>query len=101
MPEEPDGGIGISESDARWLRSKAVPQPVETVSQPGTVRKRAAIDRPSTYVLCTQNGMTDEVLDVVRGMMCGRGGPLHELDTGHWPMVSMPSAVVDLLGESV
>lgn len=100
MPEEPDGWVGISQSDARWLRSKAVPQPVETFSQSVEVRNRAAIDLPSTYLLCTRNGLPDEILDTVRGMVNERGWTLHELDTGHWPMVSMPSEVVELLRES-
>lgn len=100
MPEEPDGWVGISESDARWLHSKAVPQPVETFSKPVEVQNQAAIDLPSTYILCTKNGMPDDVLDMVRGVVDERGWELDELETGHWPMVSMPSEVVELLRKS-
>lgn len=100
MPDDPDGWVDISESDARWLHSKAVPQPVETFSQPVAVKSSAAIDLPSTYVLCTENGMDDAVLDVVRGLVNERGWNLAELQTGHWPMVSRPSDVADLLRES-
>ncbi len=100
LPETPDGWVGISDSDDRWLRSKAVPQPVATFSEPVSVRHRAATELPSTYVLCTENGMDESVLDVVRGMVAERGWDLRELETGHWPMVSAPAEVVDLLLES-
>ncbi|MDS0279527.1 alpha/beta hydrolase [Halomicroarcula sp. S1AR25-4] len=97
MPREPDGWVGISESDARWLRSKAVPQPVETFAQSVEVRNQAASVLPSTYVLCTKNGLPDETLETIRGVVDERGWDLVELETGHWPMVSMPSEVVELL----
>lgn len=100
MPEEPDGWVGISDSDDRWLRSKAVPQPVATFSEPVSVRSRAALELPSTYVLCTENGLDGPTLDLVRGMAAERGWNLRELDTGHWPMVSASADVVETLLES-
>lgn len=100
MPEDPDGWVDISGSDARWLRSKAIPQPVGTFSQSVAARKQAAADLPSTYILCNKNGMTADGIEMIRDMANGQGWNLRELKTGHWPMVSMPDDVVELLGQS-
>lgn len=97
MPAEPGGWVGIPEADARWLREKAVPHPVGTFEQPVAVRDPAAADLPSTAVICTENGMDESDLDVVRGAAADRGWDRRELETGHWPMVSTPQAVVELL----
>lgn len=100
MPETPDGWVGISDADDRWLHSKSVPQPVGTFSEPVSIQNQAALDFPSTYILCTENGLDESVLETVRGMATDRGWALHELETGHWPMISTPSDVISLLVES-
>jgi len=97
MPEEPPGWVGIDEEDAEWMRSKAVPHPVKTFTTAVSVDASQAERLPHSYVLCTENGMDAFLLDFVRGMASDRGWELHELSTGHWPMVSQPDAVVERL----
>lgn len=97
MPEEPAGWVGIAEADARWMRSKAVPHPIETFAQPVDIRDPSSLERPTTLVLCTENGRDESDLDLIRTKADDRGWDLHELETGHWPMVSAPEDVVELL----
>lgn len=96
-PDAPDGWVGISEADDRWMRSKAVGHPVGTLSEAVGVDDPAAAELPSTYVLCTENESGDEVHDAIREMVADRGWDLVELPTGHWPMASAPDDVVDVL----
>jgi hypothetical protein len=100
LPDEPDGWVGLSEEDTRWMRSKAVPQPVGTLSKPLERTGANASDLPSTYVLCTENGMQESVLEIVRDLTATRGWERHEFETGHWPMVSMPAEVITVLEEA-
>ncbi len=97
MPDEPDGWVGISPADTEWVRSKAVPHPIETFAQAIESQNPAAADLPTTYVLCTQNGLPDDLLDTIRGLVSERGWDLEELDTGHWPMLSTPATVVSIV----
>ncbi|WP_139136182.1 hypothetical protein [Haladaptatus sp. W1] len=99
LPDDPDGWVGLSNEDDRWMRSKAVPQPVGTLSTP-LQRTEYASSHPSTYVLCTKNGMKESVLEMVRDLTERYGWERHELETGHWPMVTMPEDVVTLLGDA-
>lgn len=96
MPDDPDGWNGISPEVDAWARSKAVGHPVGTLSGHVSLGP-AARERPATYVICTENGEGEEVHDTVREFVAERGWTLEELDTGHWPMLSTPNAVTDLL----
>ena len=54
---------------------------------------------PTSYILCTQNGMDDSTLDMIRQLCEQREWQLCELDTGHWPMVTMPRKLAHKLLE--
>lgn len=72
------------------MREKAVPHPLNTFRQSVNVDNPAATALSTSYILCTQNGMDDSTLDMIRQLCEQREWDLHELDTGHWPVVSMP-----------
>lgn len=81
----------------------AAPQPMATLLQP--LRLTGAVHPvPATGILCTGNGATIETVQ----MMVDRGDPTlrelaearvasFELPTGHWPMLSMPAELADVL----
>ncbi|MFF8586324.1 alpha/beta fold hydrolase [Streptomyces althioticus] len=85
------------------LTALAAPQPMATLLQP--LRLTGAVHPvPATGILCTGNGATIETVQ----MMVDRGDPtlrelaearvaFFELPTGHWPMLSMPAELADVL----
>ncbi|TSB28908.1 dienelactone hydrolase family protein [Streptomyces benahoarensis] len=117
---EPDGGpLPPPDSAAAWRRwgstdglpgpalerliRDAVPQPLHTLLQPLHLTG-AATDVPTTGVLCTANGAS---IDLVQ-MRVSLGDPAFqpltapgvrflELPTGHWPMLSCPDGLADVL----
>ncbi|MFF3412233.1 alpha/beta fold hydrolase [Streptomyces sp. NPDC002742] len=94
---------GLPSAALARLAENAVPQPVGTLTQP--LRLSGAVSAlPTTGVLCTGNGSS---IAMVEGLV-GLGDPrfqvlaeprvsFFELDTGHWPMLSRPGEVADVL----
>ncbi|MFE1034774.1 alpha/beta fold hydrolase [Streptomyces sp. NPDC058807] len=85
------------------LTALAAPQPTGTLLQP--LRLTGAVASvPTTGVLCTGNGTSIEMVQ----MLVGFGDPalralvdprvtFFELATGHWPMLSRPAELTDVL----
>ncbi|MGW0819482.1 alpha/beta hydrolase [Streptomyces viridiviolaceus] len=94
---------GIPDVALDRLTALAVPQPLGTLLQP--LRLTGAVDVvPTTGVLCTGNGTSIEMVQ----MLVGFGDPalqaltdprvtFFELPTGHWPMLSCPGELADTL----
>ncbi|MFE4676641.1 alpha/beta fold hydrolase [Streptomyces sp. NPDC056723] len=85
------------------LTEQAVPQPLPTLTQP--LRLSGAVaELPTTGVLCTANGSSIAVIETMVGLgdpafqaLADPGVTFFELDTGHWPMLSAPRELVDVL----
>ncbi|WP_330632527.1 alpha/beta fold hydrolase [Halocatena halophila] len=99
LPDSHPGWVGISDEDTQWLRENAVPHPLNTFKQSVNVGNPDTAALPTSYILCTQNGMDDSILDTIRQLCDQREWELHELETGHWPMVSMPRELAHQLLE--
>ncbi|UGQ12719.1 alpha/beta fold hydrolase [Yinghuangia sp. ASG 101] len=94
---------GLSPHLLDRLTRRAVPQPVRTLTQP--LRLSGAVAKvPTTGVLCTANGTTIELVQSLVHL----GNPdlaafvdpdvtFFELATGHWPMLSAPGELADVL----
>ncbi|MEU3877853.1 MULTISPECIES: alpha/beta fold hydrolase [Streptomyces] len=94
---------GIPAAALDRLTALATPQPVGTLVQP--LRLTGAVAAvPTTGVLCTGSGTSIEMLQ----MLVGLGDPalqaltdprtsFFELATGHWPMLSCPDELADVL----
>ncbi|MHB9756806.1 alpha/beta fold hydrolase [Streptomyces sp. BYX5S] len=94
---------GLSDAALDRLTAHAAPQPLGTLLRP--LRLTGAAARlPSTGVLCAESGAT---IDTVR-MLLSFGDPViqalvrpdvtfFELPTGHWPMLSSPERLADVL----
>ncbi len=94
---------GVPEAALDRLTALAAPHPLGTLLPP--LRLTGAVDRvPTTGVLCTGNGSSIELVQTLVGL----GDPalqkltdprvtFFELPTGHWPMLSAPDALTDVL----
>ncbi|MET7455535.1 alpha/beta hydrolase [Streptomyces sp. NPDC005574] len=85
------------------LTALAAPQPLGTLLQPLRLTGAAAA-MPTTGVLCTRNGVSVDVVqqladlgDPVLATLADPRVTFLELPSGHWPMLSCPSALADVL----
>ncbi|TQK42528.1 alpha/beta hydrolase family protein [Streptomyces sp. SLBN-118] len=94
---------GVPADALARLTRLAAPQPRGTLTQPLRLSDAVA-GLPTTGVLCTANGSS---IAMVEGLV-GLGDPrlqaltdprvtFFELDTGHWPMLSTPRELADVL----
>ncbi|MCX5398121.1 alpha/beta fold hydrolase [Streptomyces sp. NBC_00102] len=101
------GSADLSAEDVELLARRAVPHPAGTLVEP-LPPTGAAVGVPYTGVLASGNGST---LDLIESLV-GMGEPrvqtltrpevtLFEIPTGHWPMLSAPADVADLLRRAV
>ncbi|MFJ7336289.1 alpha/beta fold hydrolase [Streptomyces sp. NPDC101116] len=94
---------GVGEADLERLTALAVPQPLGTLTQP--LRLTGAVAAvPVTGVLCARNGvgidMVQRLVDFGDPALAALTQPqvtFFELPTGHWPMLSCPAALADVL----
>jgi pimeloyl-ACP methyl ester carboxylesterase len=96
--DDPVNLAGLDAGALGLLRARATAQPLRTATDP--VRRTGGRPVPTALIACTFP------LDVVRGMVeqghpyfaLLAGADLFELPTGHWPMLSEPKRLADLLG---
>ncbi|MEV0575063.1 alpha/beta fold hydrolase [Streptomyces sp. NPDC050392] len=94
---------GIPEAALDRLTGLASPQPLGTLLQP--LRLTGAVGAlPVTGVLCDANGssiaMVQQRVDFGDPALVPLAGPLvsfFDLPTGHWPMLSLPAELADVL----
>ncbi|MFH8346065.1 alpha/beta fold hydrolase [Streptomyces sp. NPDC018045] len=94
---------GISEEGLDRLARLAAPQPLATLTQPVRLTGATA-GLPSTGIFCTRNVTSTAAVRALvasgdpafAGLADPRVG-FFDLDTGHWPMLSRPGELADLL----
>ncbi|MEV4489279.1 alpha/beta hydrolase [Micromonospora coxensis] len=95
--EDPENLAGLDDAALELLRRRATGQPLRAATDP--VRRTGGRPVPTALVACTFP------VEVVRTMIA-EGHPffagladaaLHGLPTGHWPMLSEPKALADVL----
>ncbi|MFF6815341.1 alpha/beta hydrolase [Streptomyces sp. NPDC012403] len=94
---------GLSAAALDRLTVLAAPQPLGTLLQP--LRLTGAVAAvPTTGVLCTHNGagidLVQRLVDFGDPALAALTGPqvtFFELPTGHWPMLSCPAELADVL----
>jgi len=99
---------GIDDEARAWYEAKRTPQPFETYRQRLVLSSDAVFDLPRTAILCddgkavyamaTQLVEKGEPLGAL-AQMVGENWNLVELDTGHWPMLSMPAELAAAIHE--
>jgi pimeloyl-ACP methyl ester carboxylesterase/dienelactone hydrolase len=94
---------GVSDAALDRLTALAAPQPLGTLTQP--LRLTGAVTEvPATGVLCTRNGASIDMVqrlvdlgDPATAVLAGPAFSFFELPTGHWPMLSCPAELADVL----
>ena len=92
---------GLDEDLLELLRSRAVPQPFGTYTQPLRLENPAREQLSKVAILCSFS--LDEVQEMIDSdepvfrELVGPTWRFVELPTGHWPMFSRPEALADLL----
>ncbi|MFF7363842.1 alpha/beta fold hydrolase [Streptomyces sp. NPDC008125] len=101
------GADDLSDEAVRLLARRAVPHPAATLVQP-LPATGAAASVPYTGLLATRNGSTLELVHSLAAMgeprvraLTRPGVTLFELPTGHWPMLSAPAELADVLRRAV
>ncbi|MGW0731301.1 dienelactone hydrolase family protein [Streptomyces sp. NPDC002851] len=94
---------GLTPEHLDRLTALAAPQPLGTLTQPLRLTGAAATV-PTTGVLCTANGLGIAMLETVVALGDPRFAALtasttrfFELATGHWPMLSEPAGLAEVL----
>jgi pimeloyl-ACP methyl ester carboxylesterase len=97
---------GLSEEHLRLLDERGTPQPYATMTSPVHLTHEKPPDTRRAAIFCTEGGIDVELL---RGLIAEgdpRAAPfidadweLHELPSGHWPMLSLPAELAELLAE--
>jgi pimeloyl-ACP methyl ester carboxylesterase len=95
---------GLSRSQLQRLARRGTAQPYATFTSPLHLRHELPPQLRRVAILCSAGGMRIATLrslaarsDPRAGMFAGSEWELHELDTGHWSMLSAPSALARLL----
>lgn len=78
-----------------WFLARTVPQPARTFEQPLRLDSGAIDEIPRTFVRCTADLSPEE--EVPAEARTDPNWSYHELSTGHWPMVTMPGALTELV----
>jgi hypothetical protein len=86
--DDPVNLAGLSEADIALLREHATPQPVRTATD--VLRLGGPVSVPMMIIACTMSA------DAVRALT-GPVDDVRELPTGHWPMLSRPADLADIL----
>ncbi|MET9762259.1 alpha/beta hydrolase [Streptomyces sp. NPDC006372] len=94
---------GVGGAALERLTALAAPQPLGTLLQP--LRLTGAVAAvPVTGVLCTRNGASIDLVqrlvdfgDPALAVLTEPQVTFFELPTGHWPMLSCPAALADVL----
>ncbi len=89
-------GQGLSAEQAEWIVSRLVDHP----GRPLTDRVRLTYPleaQRATYIVCRLEHFDERLADDVEEMRAAPGWTFRYLDTGLWPMVSMPGELAALL----
>ncbi|SCG64381.1 alpha/beta fold hydrolase [Micromonospora halophytica] len=95
--EDPENLAGLDDSALALLRRRSTGQPLRAATDP--VRRTGGRPVPTALVACTipvqvARAMIAEGHPFFAGV---RDAALHGLPTGHWPMLSEPKALADVL----
>ncbi|MEU4196010.1 alpha/beta fold hydrolase [Kribbella sp. NPDC026611] len=96
LPAEAEhfAGQDLSDSAVSLLVSRSTPHPGLTLTQPARLTRPIG-ELPTTYIKCLMAGHEPSA-DVQRELQSPHW-ELVELPTGHWPMLSQPAALSEIL----
>jgi pimeloyl-ACP methyl ester carboxylesterase len=94
------GEGGLPESEVRRLLDRRLPQPLDTYTQPVQLTNPGAATLSHTYILCTDKDPNDPFVHFARRAQAA-GWRYNELESGHFPMLTMPRELARLLSQLV
>jgi pimeloyl-ACP methyl ester carboxylesterase len=101
LPPLDPSAFGVTDpEDAAWVRTRLVPQPFKTFTQPLRLANPAGFAGPQTYIACLAAGPAGWRDAMVECARAGSGWRYRELATGHDAMVTAPHDLADLLLEA-
>ncbi|MEV0644687.1 alpha/beta hydrolase [Phytomonospora sp. NPDC050363] len=86
--------LGVEGQPAEFFRSRAVPHPGLTATQPAVLARPLSQLR-ATYVNCTVPNA--ELVPQAAALADAPGWTFAEIPTGHWPMLTAPEALAEIL----
>lgn len=96
----PDAAVfGLADADRDWVNRRQTPQPLGVYQDPLHFDATAVAALPRTFIDCTQPALP--TIAVMRQRVRTEPGwTVHELITGHDPMVSAPADLARLLAQA-
>lgn len=92
-PATPESyGFDVAE-DIEWFAPRCTPHPLKCFQQPLRLKGNSVEKMDRVYIKCTQDSSLDSMLVRAKSMNI----PCHSIDTGHFPMVTQPQKLTDLL----
>lgn len=88
-----------SVEDRAWVEPRLTPESRSILEEPIDGSAGQAVDVPRVYIAC--QGHRDSSLDRARQQAEQRGDQIARLAAGHYPMLSMPRLLADLLHSSL
>lgn len=94
LAAEDYAGHDLTDETIATIVSRSTPHPGRAISEPAEL-VRPIDELPSIYIKCLMDGPTpsDSVLEQLKSP----SWELVELNTGHWPMLSQPAALAQVL----
>ncbi|RJN31579.1 alpha/beta hydrolase [Nesterenkonia natronophila] len=90
----------LQEADRDFLADRFTPHPGHTITDPA--RMNFPVDvQPSTYVALSPEGAEQAWRNAPTGARGAARWRRRHISSGHWPMLSQPASVVDLLVEEI
>lgn len=85
----------ISEEDLRWMRARSVAHPLKTFSDRIQINNSDAAAILRTYIFCSAE--RTQALAEAKHARNDAGWGYLEIETGHWPMITTPQDLADML----
>lgn len=96
MPAMDPSPLGLSADDEAWVRRRLTAHPGSVYDDPLVFDEAAWQSLPRTFIDCTAPALP--TVAIMRQRVRQNGGwRVHELPTGHDPMISAPEAFTELL----
>jgi hypothetical protein len=91
-----NAGRGVDLDQVRGLLARRCGHPIGTYREPAGLPNPRARGVPRSYIACTDHPVEDPMTAVVAAVR-EAGIAVHSLPTGHFPMLTMPVELADLL----
>lgn len=92
--------VGLSADDREFLAARLVAHPGRTVTDPAVLRTDLAA-QPTTYVALSASGAEQAWAEAPEIARRAPGWRRRHIGGGHWPMVSRPDEMIELLADEL